>query len=83
MRKYRQLVPLGWVLNNLIHNWHTVKIFKKIFDPMTGIYDCTKILCELWDDYYKEHKEEINNLVVDFISVRQKDIHIIVKWDGA
>ena len=71
-------VSVYWLVNHIIHNWHDLVFYKS--NPVNDdrVYVDIKI-CAWNDEYYQNHKQEIYDLKVSFISVNKKEIKVFVK----
>lgn len=70
-----QHVNLFTVLELVLNNVHNpVYLYEK--SEETGMYD--KLICQKWDNYYEEHKEELLHREVYFMCIEEdhSDIYL-------
>ena len=71
-----QHVNLFTLLEIILHNVHCpVYIYEK--NEETGMYD--KLICQKWDNYYEEHKEELFQREVYFMSIDEDRDEIFLR----
>lgn len=71
-------VTVEWLVNHMIHNWHEVVFIKSIYQA--GEWKET-ILCKWDDNYYQNHKQEIYEWKISFISINNETIKVFVEVD--
>lgn len=67
-------VKVSWLVNNMIADFNKV-----IFIKTEKITHKSIVLCKWQDDYYKQHKEELYNYEINFISLDDDTLKIFIK----
>lgn len=62
-------VNVFWLVNHIIHNYHDLIFIDKDENE----------ICVWNDDYYKEHKEELHKMNINFISINAKYVKVYLK----
>lgn len=72
MKTKKLKVSVYWLVNHIIHGEHDLVFIDN---------DTDKMICKWADDYYNEHRQELYERLVSFISVGKNIIKVFLKGE--